>query len=91
MRFPRAAIIFLVTAFVFMFMWGVSTRMITEFRDAVDPFDDNLGSTYDDEVSIIPVAFGVISAFMFVMVVVVFFLDALGEEYEYYPRRRDEP
>jgi len=88
MRFPRAALVFLVTAFVFFFMWAVSSRLITEFDTAISPYDSGYDSTYQDINSIIPTAFGIVSAIMFVMVVIVFIIDSLGEEYEYYPYRR---
>lgn len=85
MRFPRAAIWFVIAAFVFLIMFGVSSRIITEFTNAVDPFDDNLGATYQEEIALIPYAFAIISAILFVCgIIIVFFMDALGEEYEYY-------
>jgi len=89
MRFPRAAIIFLITAFAFFVMWAATSRLISEISDGVDPFDDSLGGTYDDEKALLPTAFGIISAIFFVMTVIAFIIDSLGEEYEYYPTRRD--
>lgn len=88
MRFPRAALIFLVSGFVFFSMYAVSNLLMTEFSDAVAPFDSGYDSTYQDLKSSLPDAFGLISVIMFVMVIIVFILDSLGEEYEYYPRRR---
>lgn len=85
MRFPRAAIFFMIGAFVFLMMFAVSSRMITEFQNAVDPYDDNLGATYEEEKNLIPYAFGIVAAILFIFgVIIVFFVNALGEEYEYY-------
>ena len=89
MRFPRAALIFLVSGFIFFACYAISNKLIDEFSTATGDFDSGYDSTYQNIKTSIPAAFGFISAIMFVMVVVVFFLDSLGEEYEYYPRRRE--
>ena len=89
MRFPRAAIIFMVSAFAFFIMFAISSRMITEVGTAVDPHDNTLPASYNETMALLPTAFGVISAIFFVCgILAVFFLDSLGEEYEYYDYRR---
>jgi uncharacterized membrane protein SpoIIM required for sporulation len=89
MRFPKAAIMFMIGAFVFFLMFAVSSRIINEVDTALTPFDSGYDSTYQDIKNNIPTAFGLIVLILFVVgVIVAFFVDALGEEYEYYPRRR---
>ena len=90
MRFPRAAIMFLIAAFVFFLMFAVSSRIINETDQALDTYDSGYDSTYQNIKTSISVAFGLIALILFVVgVIITFFVDALGTEYEYYPRRKN--
>jgi len=91
MRFPRAALYFLLASFIFFIMFVVCTRIMTEIDTGVEPFDDDLGATYEDEMSLIATSFGLISILFFVVgILLVFFLESTSDEYEYYyiPRNR---
>ncbi|GAG92265.1 unnamed protein product [marine sediment metagenome] len=88
MRFPIAALFFVIACFIFFVLWAVTSLLINEVRNAMAPLASQLGSdSYNNMLSTLPWAFGVICAIFFVMaIIVVFILDALGDEPEYYYR-----
>ena len=87
MRFHIASIMLIVTAFIFFVMFATSSYIMTTIKVGVDPFDDDLGSTYDYEMNLIPTAFAVIGAiFLVVGIISVFVLESLSDEPEMYWR-----
>lgn len=90
MRFPIVTIIFLITAFGFLIGWGVTSHILDEIGTMLSPHDSHLSSTYQDEKTIIPTAFGIISALCFAMSIIAYVVEALSEEYEYYPYQRED-
>lgn len=88
MGFPRAAIVFITLGFAFLIIWAACSRIMTEIDTAVEPLDDNLGSTYEDQMNLLPAAFGIISAIFFVTgIIMIFVMESLSDEPEYYYRR----
>ena len=91
MRFPVAALMFIVTAFIFFVCFAVSSLLIGETHDALDPYVDDvtmekgkLSYLHD----LIPTAFGVIGAIFFVTgILLIFVFSSLAEEPELYYRR----
>lgn len=89
MRFPIAAVMFVVASFIFFILFAVSSMLMTEVGDALDNVDDGLPSDYTNLRNLIPAAFGIIGAIFFVTgILLIFFLESTSDEYEYYPRRR---
>lgn len=89
MRFPIAALMFLVGAFMFFIFFAATSYIQTNIMEGLDPYDDDLGSTYDDEISLLSTAFAVIAAIFFVTgLLLIFVIDSLSEEPEYYWRDR---
>lgn len=85
MRFPIAAIVFVVFGFAFGIAFAVASLIINTVKDALQTPVANLGVT---EVTYwwtnIPLAFGVICVIMFILGgVVYFFFDSTREESEY--------
>ena len=89
MRFPLAAMYFIIIGFIFLAIWGVSSYMISQFGLALDPFVEEINeSGLNDLMTTIPYAFGIICVLFFVVGIVLFFiLDANAEEPELYWRR----
>lgn len=89
MRFPIAAIMFLVGAFIFFIFFAATSYMQTNILDALDPLDDDLGAEYDAQITLLSTAFAVIAAIFFVTgLLLIFIVDSLSEEPEYYWRER---
>jgi len=91
MRFPQAALYFLLASFIFFIFFVACSRIMTEIDIGIEPFDDDLGATYEDEMSLIRNSFGLISIIFFVVgILLIFFLESTSDEYEYYyiPRNR---
>ena len=89
MRYPIAAIGFIVAAFIFFVLWAVSSFLITTTVDAMTPLYAAVGNaTLTGYLTLLPGAFAVICAiFFFTGIVLIFVLDSLSEESEYYYRR----
>ena len=89
MRFPLAALFFVVLGFIFLAFWSVSSYLIDVVVDAMTPLAADLGSSsYDDLLVMLPYAFGIICVLFFVVGIVLFFvLDATADEPEMYWRR----
>ena len=89
MRFPLAAMFFIVVGFIFLACWGVSSYLLSVVTDAMTPLANDLGQpSYTELLTTLPWAFGFICALFFVVGIVLFFvLDATAEEPEMYWRR----
>lgn len=85
MRFPTAALFLVIAGFMFLAFFGVGSLLLSEMDDALDP--TGLDSQFSYEIDIIITAFGVISAIMLGLAVVVFIVDSLSDEPEMYWRR----
>ena len=85
MRFPLAALFLVVAGFMFLAFFGVGSFLLGSMDDALDP--STVDAQFSYEVDIIIAAFGVISAIMLVLAVVVFVVDSLSDEPEMYWRR----
>ena len=89
MRFPVVAIFFVIAAFIFLALWGVGSLLLTEMSDALGTIDEDLDSTYHDEITLLTNGFGIIAAIFFVCgILLVFVLEALEDEPEMYWRNR---
>ena len=87
-RFPLAALFFVIAGFVFLAFFGMGSLLLTEFDDALINKDD-LDSTLQDELDLITDAFGYIAAIFFVTgILLIFILDSLSDEPEYFYRER---
>ena len=85
MKFPVAALFLIIAGFMFLAFFGVGSLLLSEMDDALDP--TGLDGQFSYEVDIIITAFGVISAILLVMAVVVFVVESMSDEPEYYYRR----
>lgn len=91
MRFPLAALFFLVASFIFFAVFSVSTLFLGEVKDAMQPLASGLTekSTYLSELNNIQLAFGVMAILFFIIgILLIFVLDALADEPEYFYRER---
>lgn len=86
MRFPIAAIFFILTSFIFFIAWAVSSFFINTIKTNLQDQVTALGnSQLNDMWTTIPTAFGVIGVLLFVIgVVLLFFLDATRDEPEHF-------
>ena len=89
MRFPLAALGFIVASFIFFVAWAVSSYLINEIKDAMTPYASDLsGTEYSSMLTLVPTAFGIICAIFFLVgILLLFVLDSLSDEPEYYYRR----
>ena len=89
MRFPIAALMLIVGSFIFFVFFAATSLIQTSIVDALDPLDDDLSSTYSDEIRLLSTAFAVIAAIFFVVgLILIFVIDSLSDESEYYWRER---
>lgn len=90
MRFPLAAIGFLVASFIFFVLWAVASYLMTTTVDAFTPLAANLGNaTFTGYLTLLPGALGVLCAiFFFSGILAIFIVDSLSDEPEYYYRER---
>ena len=89
MRFPVAAVMFLVGSFIFFIFFATTSLIQTSIIDGIDPYDDDLDAMYHDEIDLLSKAFAVIAAIFFVVgLLLIFVLDSISEEPEYYWRER---
>ena len=88
MRFPIAAIFFLITSFIFFIGWAVSSFFINTIKTNLQDQVTALGNSQLNEIwTTLPTAFGVICLLLFVIgIVLLFFLDATRDEPEYFWR-----
>ena len=88
MRFAIAALLFVLAIFGFFIGFSVSSLLLGEVGDALAPHAARVGSsTLDAELILIPTAFGIICSIALCLIVLVFFLDSVSDEPEYYYRR----
>ena len=89
MRFPIAALFFVIACFIFFVLWAVSSLLISEVANAMAPLASQLSTNeYSEMLGMLPWAFGIICAIFFVSaIIVVFVLDSFGDEPEHYYRR----
>ena len=81
MRFPLAALFFVIGCFIFFCYWVFGSLIVNAVANALP------SSNADHIVNMIPWAFGIICAIFFVMgLIAVFVMDSLGDEQEYYYR-----
>lgn len=88
MRFPLAALFFLVMSFIFFVSWAVASFLINATKDAMTPLAADLGSAeYDAMLVLLPTAFGVICVIFFLVgILLIFVMESLADEPEYYTR-----
>ena len=86
MRFPAAALFFVIACFIFFVLWATSSLLLSEVSGAMQPLAYKLStSNYSDMLNMLPWAFGIICAIFFVMaIIVVFILESLSDEPEIY-------
>ena len=79
MRFPIAALFFVISCFIFFCYWVFGSVIVNAVADALP------SSQADHIINIIPWAFGIICAiFLICGIVAVFVMDSLADEQEYY-------
>lgn len=90
MRFPAAAIFFVIACFIFFVLWAVSSFFIAETVGVMSPLADQLETdNYSNMLGMLQWAFGIICAIFFVSAIIaVFVLESLSDEPEYYEYRR---
>ena len=88
MRFPLAALFFLITSFIFFVSWAVSSYIITAVDDTLTPLSTGFStSSFSNLVTLLPTAFGIICAIFFIVgILLVFVMDSLADEPEMYWR-----
>ena len=89
MRFPLAALFFLITSFIFFVSWAVSSYLMTAVSDAMSPLAAALsGSGATDIIILLPYALGILCAIFFITgILLIFVLDSWSDEPEMYWRR----
>ena len=90
MRFPIAALFFVIACFIFFVLWATSSLLLSEIRSAMQPLASQLSTdNYSNMLGMLPWAFGVICAIFFVAaILVIFVLESLSDEPEIYEYRR---
>ena len=89
MRFPLAALFFLISSFIFFVCWAVASYLLTTVSNAMSPFAANLSTTgATDVINLLPTALGILSALFFMVgILLIFVLDSWSDEPEMYWRR----
>lgn len=92
MRFPLAALGFVIAGFIFLAFFAFGSLLITEVDDALEDSVSNLKAASQAEVNgyitLVTNAFGLIAAIFFVVgIILVFVLESLSDEPEYFYRR----
>jgi len=90
MRFPIAALFFIILLFVAFCGYAVSSFMLGTMQDelitASDTLTANSKTMFLNEMNLIQLGFGVAMVMFFILIIVVFVVDALRQEPEtYYP------
>jgi len=84
MRFPLAALFFIILSFIFLAFWGFSSLLISETSDALSP---SAPSEALSIINLLPTAFGIICVVFFIVgILLIFILDSFAEEPELYWR-----
>ena len=92
MRFPLAALFFVISGFIFFVCWAVASFLMTTVSDAMTPFASNLSTAGAagtiNTISLLSTAFGILCALFFIIgIVLIFVLDSWSDEPEMYWRR----
>ena len=89
MRFPLAALGFLILSFIFFVCFAVTSLMIEETTDALEPYATDINDPrFDDQLAVVPIAFGVIFILFFIFgILLLFIIESWSDEPEYYYRR----
>lgn len=85
MRFAITAILVVIAVFTFYVGYSVCTFLLSSIYNSLEPFALTLSSSNAiDDMKLISGAFGIICAFIVVIIIVVFVLDSLSDEPEMY-------
>ena len=89
MRFPLAALFFIIAAFIFFACWAVGSYLISVTGDAMAPLASDLGNAnYNNLLTLLPNIFGFMAALFFIVgILLIFVLESWRDEPEYYYRR----
>ena len=92
MRFPLAALFFLVASFIFFLCWAISAFFLNTVSEgmetAVPLLSPSSQVSYNSIITLLPFAFGIICAIFFVTgILLIFIMDALADEPEMYWRQ----
>ena len=89
MKYPIAALFFVIACFIFFVLWAVCSLLLSEVRSAMQPLASQLSTNnYSNMLGNLSWAFGIICAIFFVSaIIVVFVLEALSDEPEIYYRQ----
>jgi len=86
MRFPIAALLFIVASFIFFVVWAVSSFLLDSVADALIPFATSEATNI---ITLVQNAFGILAGLFFVTgILLFFFLDSTADEPELYWRER---
>ena len=88
MRFPLAALYLVIAGFMFLAFFGVGSLLLSEMEEALEANDDGLDNQFNFQTDLIISGFGLISAILFLLSFLVFVIESLSDEPEYYYRRR---
>ena len=84
MRFPIAALLFVISAFIFFVIYAVGSRLISFVVNALSP---TAPAEALATMTVIQTAFGILAAIFFIVgIVLIFVLDSLADEPEKYWR-----
>ena len=92
MKFPLAAVFFLVFSFIFFISWVISTYLVNSVKDALaGPAAETMNSValyhYNDLLTILPVALGFLCVLFFIFgIILLFVLESWSDEPEYFYR-----
>lgn len=88
MKFPLAALGFLVGSFILFCFFVFSALLVGETSDAIRPLAVDLGETsFINMIDILPTILGILCAIFFVTGLLLYFiLESLSDESEYYYR-----
>jgi len=87
LRFPLAALFLVIAGFMFLIFFGVGGFLLTETEEALEANDDGLDNQFNYQLDLIITAFGIMAAILLSMAVVLFIIECLSDEPEYYYRR----
>ena len=92
MKFPLAAIFFLVASFIFFIIWVVMTFMLSTVYGALSPLGSGFSvadnTSYMNDISTVQFAFGFLCLlFLIVGIILIFVLESWSDEPEYYYRQ----
>ena len=88
MRFPLAALFFLISSFIFFCFWAFTSLLLSSVGDALTPLStDFMSSSQGEFITLLPTAFGIMCVLFFLVgILLIFVLDSLADEPEMYWR-----